>query len=379
MTSPVYGQKEKSIQEEIEGKHEKLRGLLQTGGYEAVLLRSNANFSWITAGGLNILSAYSSGGVSDLVLTPEHRYVIASNIESPRMQLEERMEEKGFELIRYPWYEEADLSCIIEDRIGPVKHLASDTDVPSATNIAGQIQKLRYQLTAGEKERYFWLGDRVSRIIERVAVQLHPGVRESEVAAQLAGELWRQRIEPLGFQIGADERAENYRHPIPTMKPAHSLLLINVIVRYAGLITTVSRAVHFGQPSDTSLRQYRDNVRIESEMIACTKPGAEVQIPFNRAVNLYRELGYGEEWKNHHQGGAMGYAPREYRVDFSTQATVLEGQAFCWNPSIAGTKTEDGFIATSEGPQFITHPVRFPTLEFAIGGHQLVRPDMLIL
>ena len=40
----------------------------------------------------------------------------------------------------------------------------------------------------------------------------------------------------------------------------------------------------------------------------------------------------------------MGYLPRDYRVDFECQENILENQAFCWNPSIAGTKSEDGLF-----------------------------------
>ena len=41
----------------------------------------------------------------------------------------------------------------------------------------------------------------------------------------------------------------------------------------------------------------------------------------------------------------MGYGARDIRVTQETKDVIEENQAFCWNPSISGTKTEDGFIA----------------------------------
>jgi len=75
----------------------------------------------------------------------------------------------------------------------------------------------------------------------------------------------------------------------------------------------------------------------------------------------------------------MGYFPRDYRVDFNSQEIILENQAFCYNPSIAGTKSEDGFIATSSGPLFITYPKRYPVIELEVGGITFKKPDLLII
>ena len=208
---------------------------------------------------------------------------------------------------------------------------------------------------------------------------MHPGGRVSEVAAEIALRLWKKRIEPIGLQVAADERAYQFRHPVAFRNPARRLLLASVMARYGGLVTTVTRMVYFGTPSPEFLKQYRDNVRIECEMIALSRPGNKAVLPLQRAVELYQELGYPEEWKRHHQGGAMGYLPRDYRVDFECQENILENQAFCWNPSIAGTKSEDGFISTSHGPLFITYPVRFPVFNLEVENFHFERPDLLLL
>ncbi|MDK2896550.1 MAG: hypothetical protein PWP04_670 [Candidatus Atribacteria bacterium] len=366
-----------SVKQEIQEKLARLRKLMGEKGLEALLLKRHVNFSWLTAGGTNVLCMAQDNGVTSVLVTSDKSYVIASNIEAPRMKEEEKVVAKGFELVEYPWYEGNEMKVVRE--ICGEGAIGCDIAFSGTQNLSGEINRCRYQLLETEKERYLWLGREVSWILEEVLCSVHPGVLESEVAAEVARKLWEKRIEPIGLQAAADERAYKFRHPIAFRNPVRKLLLASVMAKYAGLVTTVTRMVHFGMPSPEFLKQYHDNVRIECEMIALSKPGNKVVLPLQRAVELYRELGYSEEWKHHHQGGAMGYLPRDYRVDFECQENILENQAFCWNPSIAGTKSEDGFISTSQGPLFITYPVRFPVFNLEVGDISFNRPDLLLL
>jgi hypothetical protein len=97
-----------------------------------------------------------------------------------------------------------------------------------------------------------------------------------------------------------------------------------------------------------------------------------------QAVRVYRDVGYPDEWRLHHQGGATGYAPRDYRATFSCQETVLESQAFAWNPSISGTKSEDTIIVSANGQEIISALADWPILEVEHQGEALARPDILV-
>ncbi len=366
-----------SVKQEIQEKLVRLRKLIEGKNLKALLLKRHVNFSWLTAGGTNVLCMAQDTGVSSILVTDDRSYVIVSNIEAPRMKEEEKVVAKGFELVEYSWYEENEMKIVRE--ICGEGSIGCDITFPGTQDLSGEINRCRYQLLGTEKERYLWLGKEVSWTLEEVLCSLHPGVLESEVAAEIALRLWKKRIEPIGLQVAADERAYRFRHPVAFRNPARRLLLASVMARYGGLVTTVTRMVYFGTPSPEFLKQYRDNVRIECEMIALSRPGNKAVLLLQRAVELYQELGYPEEWKRHHQGGAMGYLPRDYRVDFECQENILENQAFCWNPSIAGTKSEDGFISTSHGPLFITYPVRFPVFNLEVENFHFERPDLLLL
>jgi Xaa-Pro aminopeptidase len=111
--------------------------------------------------------------------------------------------------------------------------------------------------------------------------------------------------------------------------------------------------------------------------MAATRPGTAAKEVFRKAIDAYAEKGYPEEWKLHHQGGPIGYQPRDYRAHFATTDVVAPNQPFCWNPSITGTKSEDTILATAQGPEPITRPILFPTLTMEAGGIRFTRPAIL--
>jgi len=112
-------------------------------------------------------------------------------------------------------------------------------------------------------------------------------------------------------------------------------------------------------------------------MMAHTRPGIPAKEVLQKGIDAYQEKGYPEEWKLHHQGGSIGYTGRDYRVHFKTPDIIQENQAFTWNPSITGTKSEDTILATLKGPEMITHPILYPTLSLSVAGISFLRPDVL--
>lgn len=314
-------------------------------------------------------------GVTSVLVTKDGCYLIANKIEAPRMR-DEELDELGFEIVSYEWYENKELEIV--KKIAGEK-VGCDSPVAGLIHVEGEFNELRYELTESEIERYLYLGEKLSKALESVLLFTRPGEVEAEIAGRISAELWKYRIDPTGFMVAADERAKLYRHPIPTMKKIEKLVMVSVNARYKGLITTVTRMVHFGEPPKQLLRQYRENVEIECLMIVRTKIGEKMNLPVLTAIEEYEKRGYHDEWKLHHQGGPMGYYARDIRVTPDCQQTVRKNQAFCWNPTISGTKSEDGFIATEKGPLMITRPFVFPKLELEVENIRFVKPDMLIL
>ena len=134
---------------------------------------------------------------------------------------------------------------------------------------------------------------------------------------------------------------------------------------------------YFGDLPDDLREQYNKTVHIENVMADATRPGVDDIELFELSKKLYAEAGYPEMWKVHHQGGPQSYTNGFYLMNQDAHGIVRENEVYGYNPSITGTKTEDGFIVTKDGPIFATFPVIFPKIREVINGQEYVRPGIL--
>jgi antitoxin VapB len=149
--------------------------------------------------------------------------------------------------------------------------------------------------------------------------------------------------------VASDHRIEKYRHPIPKDKTIDKTVMVAVCPRQHGLMVAMTRLVHFGKKLPPELRRKHDAVcKVDAAFHAATAPGQRWCDIFGVGQQVYRETGYADEWKQHHQGGPMGYEGRDYKATPSETRRVVENQAVGWNPSITGTKSEDTILSSGE-------------------------------
>ena len=360
---------------EIREKERRVRAFLREKGLTALLLKRQANFSWMTCGGLNLVGITTEVGANSLLILERGKYVLSNNIEAPRMIEEEHLEEQGFVLKTYPWYEDQEVSLVKE--LAGSGTVGSDVPFPGAVTVTEEIARLRYSLTPEEVDRYRWLGEKVSRALEQTLMDTRRGEKESEVVGRLCLELWKDRIDPVTLMAAADDRVSRFRHPIPSEKPVEKYLMVSVNARKWGLIVSLTRFVHFGRVPGDLMEKYLANLYIDCVFMACSRPGVPAREVLQRGLEAYREKGYSEEWRLHHQCGSIGYTGRDYRTSSHTQDVVRECQAFTWNPSITGTKSEDTILATSRGPEMLTRPILYPRVSVTAAGLAFERPAIL--
>ena len=364
-----------ALVDEIKEKERRVREFLRLKGLKALLLKRQANFSWMTCGGLNLVGITTEFGATSLLITDNSKFVISNNIEAPRMIEEEGLEKQGFIIKTFPWHEDQEVS-VIRELVGE-SPFGSDVPFSNAMMVAEDVAKLRYSLKPEEQERYRWLGEKVSLALERTMIATRPGEKESAVVGRLCKELWKDRIDPITLMSAADDRVYRFRHPIPTERRVEKYLMVSICARKWGLIVSLTRFVHFGKLPEELRKKYEANVFIDCTFMAHTRPGIPAKEVLQKGMDAYREKGYPEEWKLHHQGGSIGYTGRDYRVNFKSPDIIQENQAFTWNPSITGTKSEDTILATPKGPEMITHPILYPTLSLSVAGISFIRPDVL--
>jgi len=177
--------------------------------------------------------------------------------------------------------------------------------------------------------------------------------------------------------VASDERIARYRHPLPTSKSVERYVMVVLCLRCQGLIAAVTRLVHFGAIPEALAAKARVVASIYARMILGTRPGKTLGDMYALAEQAYREAGYPAAIEEHHQGGSIAYLPREVLAQPNETTLIAERQAFAWNPSVSGAKSEDTIIAGPTGPAVITQTPGWPMVAVTIDGQTIERPAIL--
>ena len=121
-----------------------------------------------------------------------------------------------------------------------------------------------------------------------------------------------------------------------------------VCTRRKGLFVCLTRILHFGPISDDLRRKHDAVCKVDEVLRSTTRPGVRWCDVLAAGISTYEATGYADEWKKHHQGGPLGYEPRDFLATPTETRTVLENQLVGWNPSITGTKSEDTILSSGE-------------------------------
>jgi antitoxin VapB len=148
--------------------------------------------------------------------------------------------------------------------------------------------------------------------------------------------------------------------------------------RWKGLVCSITRLIHYG-PLPADLKRKSEAVaQIDAAMIAATQPDTTTADIFKATVDAYARVGYPDEYKLHHQGGPAGYDPREFINTPAMDVPVKLGQAYAWNPSITGCKSEDTILVGGGRNEIMTTIPGWPTIPVEIDGHTIERPAIWV-
>ncbi len=361
------------IRTESEIKIHSLQALMEELKLDGIFLKRQDDFAWITCGGRNYVGAGDMGNAGVLVKSDGKAFLVTNNIEAPRMVDEENVGDLGYQVQSFLWHDNSGEKDILL-KLVPSGKIGMDF---GSGSIADEVKKLRFSLTESEVDRYVKIGFDASSAMEKAAFDIIEGQSEYEIASSIMKHMERLGLELVSCMVAGDERISRYRHPLPTSNKIRNIVQIGGNFRRNGLIICMTRYVCFGSLPDKLVKQYRDNQLIDCTYISASRPGNDFTYPLLAGKKKYEELGYADEFDKHHQGGPIGYAGRDYRVDFNTKGKIAENQAFCWNPSITGTKSEDTVIVKGQGVIPVTRPVLFPTVHLEVDGIAYDRPDIL--
>jgi Xaa-Pro aminopeptidase len=355
-------------------KQQAIQALLDQQGLDALLLRKASSFAWATHGASSYINTASTYGEAALLITPGGRYLIANNIEAVRLEKEEGLKVQGWEFKISPWYES---STAVTDLTAGLK-LGADAPFAGVTDLSGEVARLRARLTLDEQERYRTLGAMCAEAMDEAIASIEPGFTEEEIAAALAESAQRRGTQPIVNLIATDERIFNYRHPLPTGKVMEKYAMLVLCGRWKGLVASITRLVHFGKIPDDLRRKIDAVAHIDAVLINATRPGRKLADVFADARQAYADTGFADEWTLHHQGGPAAYEPREWVATPGAEDIVESGQAYAWNPSITGAKSEDTVLVDELGWDVVTEIPEWPMIQVNLpDGTQLNRPDVM--
>lgn len=327
-----------TVQERLNG----VRALLADRGAAAVLLRSRATFAWLTLGGLSHVVVGSEQGAVPLLVSGEGAWALAPQNEAARIA-DEELAGLQVQVRPIPWEDPGAVASAVTALAGDI--ILTEEDLGEA------LVDRRSQLGAAEHDRMRELADDITLTLDGLLPDVRRGDTEHTVAGRVAGALLAKGIRAPVLLVAADDRIGRYRHPIPTATPVLGRVMAVAVGERWGLHAAVTRIVNLGPPSPEIRRRAAATAEVLEAMRAATRPGATLDEVLRAARQAYEASGFGDEWRLHHQGGTIGYAPRERIATPGDRTELRAGMAVAWNPSVTGTKLEATMIVTGGEPE----------------------------
>ena len=357
---------------DIEHKQQVVAELLETHGYEALLLQQPHNFSWFTTGGDN-----SRGGgqhpIASLFITPESRVLLADNVDSGQM-FDREVPGLGFLSKERPWHESK--AMLIED-LCRSRRVASDTGFRQTDNVSAQLSKLRTPLTEYERERIRDLGRMVAHAVEATARTFAHGQTEAEIAGQLSHRLIKAGVLPERIQVWADGQGHRYRHWSYGNDAVERYCTLSAVGRREGLCAGCSRTISFGDPPEVAQTAHRRALLMQATGMCFSIANWQLYETWSRVQRIYEKFGYPEEWQLADQGSIIGYDVCEELLTPDSQYRLQPGTAVFWHPSVGPALVSDTILVGEQGSKLLTRMEDWPKVKVDIKGAPILRPDIL--
>ena len=347
---------------EVETKLALLRGQLDAVGRSAVALTTQPSVAWLTAGLTNPVDRSDQGSLLWLVVTEDAVTGVTTTVERPRLEAEAHLDDLGFSLVEVPWHDPDAFGRAAVDVAGlPWEELAPDED---------ELTALRLQLLPAERERLARLGVDAASALEAAVSEWRPGERDHDVQARVAERLERVGAIPVCLIVGGDVRVERFRHPLAAGRPVERLVMAVVVAMRDGLHAAATRFASAGPLPDSVRAAFDAAFEVEVAVLDAHRPGSPYGAVLRACEGAYTAVGYPGAWREHYQGGPVGYRQREFEIAPSQRESrwyaqpIEVGHAVAWNPSVAGGgKVEDTFLVEEDGLRRLTDTGTWPAIE----------------
>jgi antitoxin VapB len=338
---------------EAAAKRELALAAAESAGFGALIVRNAATVRWLLCGRGEPVDVCSDDYV--VVLRRDGAYVLHRDIESPRVIMEERLDELGLERVPFPWHEGPERAIA-----ALVSGLAAATDAEPGIDLAAH----RRTLVEPERARYLQAGTATAVAMTETLQALGPELSELAAGAELAGRVRRHGLVPHVVLVAGEERQPVHRHPLPTAAKLGRHALLAVTAERHGLYVSMTRLVSFGAAPPELARLVRAAAEVDARVLGASRPGARLCDLLQVLADAYAERGFPDEWRLHHQGGLTGYLGRELFATPVEETPLPTSCAVAWNPSLTGgAKSEDTVLVGPDGLVVLTATPDLPAVE----------------
>lgn len=295
----------------------------------AVWLTSPAAVSWYLEGA-RIHTSLVGPPVAAVLVGRETEQVVTFTSEADRLAAEELPADIDLQAV--PWH------TPLESVLGSGERIRREAELDP------QLRAARASLLPAERARFERLCTELAQLLTLRLAAFDPGESERRLAAGISAGVLELGADPVVVMVAGSARLP-YRHPLVTDQPVGERAMVVVCARRHGMIANLTRWVRSRPATAQETDAEQRILKVEAAFLEATSPGRRLGEVLAAGAAAYAAHGFSaDEWQNHHQGGAAGYAGRDPRAAPDTEDIVQQGQAFSWNPSAPGAKVEDTVI-----------------------------------
>ena len=367
----VQSQLDQLRRDEVDKKLRVVRSWLDENGVAGIVLGGVDAVAWLSGGLTTPVERGAPLGPLRLAVSQEVFAAVTTSVELPRLEAESGLGLLGVELHEAPWFEAGGLDRVAAEALGESPgRLASDCNPEAALACADDLVELRLALGPAEHGRLARLAVDATRALEDTLRAWEPGERDLDVRARADEQLERAGAFAACLIVGGDERVERFRHPLASGAEMHRLVMAVVVAERGGLHAAVTRFACAGRLPDRIRKARVEACAVEAEMLAASASRSTYGEVLRAGERAYAAVGHPGAWREHYQGGPIGYRQREFELA-PTHATsrwfdlpVATGHALAWNPSVAGGgKAEDTYLVEPEALRRLTETGAWPLEE----------------
>ena len=347
---------------------------LSRRGLAALVLTSPAAVAWVTGGFGPPIDRGASSADAWAVMAPSGATLVTTVVERERVLQDYAPDAHGFDLLAVDWHDPDAFPRACGEIAGVAPStLASDGHPLLGPDCAADLVELRLALSREEQADMRELGALAAHALGDALRSWRPGTgTDRDIQAAIA-----QRLEAGGADapvliVGGDERVRRLRHPVAVGAVPRELVMAVVVARRAGLHVAATRFATTPAAHEDLYTLHERVQRIDDAVLGASVPGARYSDVMAVLDAAYARQGARGAWREHYQGGPIGFAQREFEVapggpfgPFGATC-VATGHAVAWNPSLSGgAKCEDTYLVDASGLSLVTEDENWPSVPAA--------------